>query len=201
MPDEAANQNNAARLAQRDLPAERRDTESAIRLWQRKASEVGDSPPLSTFDFTRLTSDWGYRFLISGDQFVDASVFLTYGVHFARLFGLPHDPRCNTPMVAQLPIRYRPLFREGYDEALRDLAPVRSSGGVVHQRKLEVYRAAFMPITGANSGRPLIFGSFNFRVILQEAASQALETAMLDHVGHRSAGVNPYGTPSNSLQI
>ena len=86
-------------------------------------------------------------------------------------------------MIAQLPIRYRPLFREGYDEALRDLAPARSSGGVVHQRKLELYRAAFMPITGANSGRPLIFGSFNFRVIPQEAASQALETAMLDHIG------------------
>ena len=77
MPDEAANQNNAAHLAHRDLPAERRDTESAIRLWQRKASEVGDSPPLSTFEFTRVTSDWGYRFLISGDEFVDASVFLT----------------------------------------------------------------------------------------------------------------------------
>src|SRR5438045_4411620 len=88
-----ANQNHAPHLAHRDLPAERRDTESAIRLWQRKASEVGDSPPLSTFDFTRLTSDWGYRFLISGVQFVDASVFLPYGVHFARLFGLPLDPR------------------------------------------------------------------------------------------------------------
>ena len=71
-----ANQNHAPHLAHRDLPAERRDTESAIRLWQRKASEVGDSPPLSTFDFTRLTSDWGYRFLISGDQFVDASSWL-----------------------------------------------------------------------------------------------------------------------------
>src|SRR5438045_8152856 len=52
MPNEAANQNHAPHLAHRDLPAERRDTESAIRLWQRKASEVGDSPPLSTFDFT-----------------------------------------------------------------------------------------------------------------------------------------------------
>src|SRR5205085_9824092 len=183
MPNEAANQNHAPHLAHRDLPAERRDTESAIRLWQRKASEVGDSPPLSTFEFTRLTSDWGYRFLISGDEFVDASVFLTYGVHLARLFGLPDHPRCNTPMVTQLPTRYRPLFREGYDEALRDLAPARSSGAVVHQRNLELYRAAFMPITGANSRRPLIFGSFNFRVIPQDAASQALERAMLDHSG------------------
>jgi hypothetical protein len=78
MPDEAANQDHAALFRHRDLPAEQRDTESAIRLWQRKASEVGDSPPLSTFEFTRLTSDWGYRFLISGDEFVDASVFLTF---------------------------------------------------------------------------------------------------------------------------
>ena len=183
MPDEAANQNNAAHLAHRDLPAERRDTESAIRLWQRKASEVGGPSAPKHVRVHAPDERLGLRFLISGDEFVDASVFLTYGVHFARLFGLSDHPRCNTPMVAQLPIRYRPLFREGYDEALRDLAPARSSGGVVHQRKLELYRAAFMPITGANSRRPLIFGSFNFRVIPQDAASQALERAMRDHSG------------------
>ena len=39
------------------MPAERRDTESAIRLWQRKALEVGHSPPLSTFEFTPALSD------------------------------------------------------------------------------------------------------------------------------------------------
>src|SRR5204863_4374706 len=126
-------------------PAEQRDTEAAIKLWHRRATEVGGPPPLSTFDFSRLTSDWGYRFLISGDEFVKASVFLVYGVHFARLLGLPEQPRSKIPLVHQLPVRYRPLFVDGYGEALRDLAPARLSGTVVHQRKLELYRAAFMP--------------------------------------------------------
>src|SRR3954463_12497610 len=100
----------------RDFPAERRDTESAIRLWHQKASGYGELPPLVTFDFSRLTSDWGYRFLISGDQFVEASVFLVYGVHFARLLGLPQQPRSQIPLLPQLPARYRSLFVEGYGE-------------------------------------------------------------------------------------
>jgi hypothetical protein len=154
----------------RDFPAEQRDTESAIRLWHQKASGIGDLPPLSAFDFSRLTGHWGYRFLISGDEFVGASVFLVYGVHFARLLGLPEQPRSKIPLLHQLPARYRALFVEGYGDALRNLAPTRFSGTVMHQRKLEFYRAAFMPIQGANSVRPLIFGSFNYRVVPQEAA-------------------------------
>jgi hypothetical protein len=159
-----------------DFPAEQRDTESAIRLWHRKASKVGGPPPLNTFDFSRLTGEWGYRFLISGDQFVEAAVFLVYGVRFARLLGLPEQPRSKTPLFHQLPARYQPLFVEGYGEALRDLAPVRLSGTVMHQRKLEFYRAAFMPIQGANSVRPLIFGSFNYRIVRQEAALDGCRT-------------------------
>ncbi len=153
-----------------DFPAEQRDTESAIRLWHRRASEVEGPPPLNTFDFSRLTGEWGYRFLISGDQFVEAAVFLVYGVRFARLLGLPEQPRSKTPLFHQLPARYQPLFVEGYGDALQDLAPVRLSGTLLHQRKLEYYRAAFMPIQGENSVRPLIFGSFNYRIVPQEAA-------------------------------
>jgi len=194
----------------RDFPAEQRDTESAIRLWHRKASEVGGPPPLNTFDFSRLTGEWGYRFLISGDQFVDAiervgqisaavrkfksaylfekvvfvclalgveaAVFLVYGVRFARLLGLPEQPRSKTPLFHQLPARYQPVFVEGYGDAIRDLAPVRLSGTVMHQRKLEFHRAAFMPIQGANSVRPLIFGSFNYRIVPQEAALDGCRT-------------------------
>jgi hypothetical protein len=159
-----------------DFPAEHRDTESAIRLWHRKASEVGGPPPLNTFDFSRLTGEWGYRFLISGDQFVEAAVFLVYGVRFARLLGLPEQPRSKTPLFHQLPARYQPLFVEGYGDALQDLTPVRLSGTVMHQRKLEFYRAAFMPIQGANSVRPLIFGSFNYRIVPQEAALDGFPT-------------------------
>jgi hypothetical protein len=123
----------------RDFPAEHRDTESAIRLWHQKASEVGGPPSLSTFDFSRLASEWGYRFLISGDEFVGASVFLVYGVHFARLLGLPEQPRSKFPLLHQLPVWYRPLFVEGYGDALRDLAPTRLNGTVVHLSKLEFY--------------------------------------------------------------
>jgi hypothetical protein len=163
--------------ANRDFPAEQRDTEAAIRLWHRKASEVGGPPPLNTFDFSHLTGGWGYRFLISGDEFVKASVFLVYGAQFARLLGLPEQPRSKILLFHQLPARYQPLFVEGYGDALRNLAPTCLSGTVVHQRKLELYRAAFMPIQGENSVRPLIFGSFNYRVVPQEAVLDGFPTA------------------------
>src|ERR1051325_7163482 len=94
----------------RDFPAERRDTASAIRLWHQKAAELGQLPPITAFDFSRLKSDCGYRFLISGDEFIEASVFLVYGAHFARLLGLPQKPISKMPLLQQLPERYRPVF-------------------------------------------------------------------------------------------
>jgi hypothetical protein len=87
MPEPEAASRDGASDPNRDLPAERRDTESAIRLWHQKATAGGGLPSLSTFDFSRLASERGYRFLISGDEFVGASVFLVYGMHFARLLG------------------------------------------------------------------------------------------------------------------
>jgi hypothetical protein len=157
-------------FALRDVPAEQRDTESAIRLWHQNASGIGEVPALSAFDFSRLTSDWGYRFLISGDAFVEASVFLVYGVHFARLLGLSERPQSKMPFLNQLPERYRPVFVDGYCEAFRNLAPMCLTGTVPHQLKLELYRAAFMPIRGTNSVRPLIYGTFNYRVVRRETA-------------------------------
>jgi hypothetical protein len=159
MPEPEAASRDGASAPNRDLPAERRDTESAIRLWHQKATAGGGLPSLSTFDFSRLASEWGYRFLISGDEFVGASVFLVYGMHFARLLALPEQPRSKFPLLHQLPPRYRPLFVEGCGDVLRDLAPTRLNGTVVHRRKLEFYRATFMPIRSANSYRPLILGS------------------------------------------
>jgi hypothetical protein len=67
MPEPEAASRDGASAPNRDLPAERRDTESAIRLWHQKASAGGGLPSLSAFDFSRLASEWGYRFLISGD--------------------------------------------------------------------------------------------------------------------------------------
>ena len=174
----------------RDFPAELRDTESAIRLWHQKASEVGGFPSLSTFDFSRLRSEWGYRFLISGDEFVGAAVFLVYGVHFARLLGLPEQPRSKIPLLPQLPARYRPLFVEGCGDVLRDLAPIRLNGTVVHQRRFEFYRATFMPIGTANSVRPLILGSFNYRAVPQEGALDGFRTTSDPLPGKDQAHMN-----------
>jgi hypothetical protein len=96
MPEPEAASRDGASDPNRDLPAERRDTESAIRLWHQKATAGGGLPSLSTFDFSRLASERGYRFLISGDEFVGASVFLVYGMHFARLLALPEQPRSKS---------------------------------------------------------------------------------------------------------
>src|ERR1051325_1939846 len=158
----------------RDFPAERRDTASAIRLWYHKAAELGQLPPVTAFDFSRLKSDSGYRFLISGDEFIEASVFLVYGAHFTRLMGLPQKPISKMPLLHQLPERYRPVFVDGYSEALRDLTPTCLTGTVLYQQKLEFYRGAFMPIRGANSVRSLIYGSFNYRVVPRESAIEGI---------------------------
>ena|ERR1051325_3920065 len=158
----------------RDFPAEQRDTASAIRLWHQKTADLGQLPPITAFDFSRLKSDWGYRFLISGDEFVEASVFLAYGAQFARLLGLPQQPRSRLPLIHQLPERYRPVFMDGYGEALRDLTPICFAGTVIHQRKAEFYRAAFMPVRGANSVRSLIYGSFNYRIVPREDAIEGI---------------------------
>lgn len=87
-------------------------------------------------------------------------MFLVYGVHVARLLGLPEQPRSKIPLLPQLPARYRPLFVEGCGDVLRDLAPIRLNGTIV-------------PIGAANSVRPQILGSFNYRAVLQEGALDA----------------------------
>ena len=153
---------NAARGAS---AAEQRDTERAITLWQR-ASEVGDPPSITALGLSRITGDWGYRFLISGDQIVADAVFLLYGRQFARVLGLPEQPSGYTPLLQQLPARYRALFTEGCREAVTQTAPVRFSGAALHQGKIEFYRAVFMPFRLCpDSPRPLIFGSFNYRTV------------------------------------
>jgi hypothetical protein len=102
-------------FSDRRLAPESRDTEQAIRLWHHKAAN-GSPPNLTAFDFQRLQTDWGYRCLISSDEFVGAAVFIIYGVRFARLLGLPDSADPGLPMLQQLPARYRDLFVEGCDE-------------------------------------------------------------------------------------
>ena len=151
-------------VTERPWPAiERRDTERAVGLWRKKATAVGCPPPLAEFDFSRIRSDWGYRFIISGGD-VECAVFLVYGSQLARLLGLREKPVCYKPMIDQIPERYQPLFTEGSRDALADAAPARFGGTVVHQGQIEFYRAAFMPVRlNATSSHALIFGSFNYR--------------------------------------
>jgi hypothetical protein len=149
---------------QPDLAAESRDTERAIRLWHEKAAN-GCIPDLARFDFHRLHADWGYRFLISGDEFVRAAVFILYGLQFAKLLGLPAKPNSQLPMIRQLPAHYRDLFVEGCDDVLLQSQPARFSGAVRHGNYIELYRAAFMPLRGKDALRPLIYGAFNRRSV------------------------------------
>jgi hypothetical protein len=149
---------------QPDLAAESRDTERAIRLWHEKAAD-GCIPDLARFDFHQLRADWGYRFLISGDEFVGAAVFILYGLQFAKLLGLPVKPNSELPMIRQLPAHYRDLFVEGCDEVLIKSEPARFSGAVRHGGDVELYRVAFMPLRGKDALRPLIYGTFNRRAV------------------------------------
>src|SRR5438132_6040210 len=101
----------ASHMPQSELAGEQRDTERAVMLWH-KASGLGGPPAITTLDLSRITGDWGYRFLISSDQVVMDAVFLLYGRQFARVLGLSTKPSGYTPMLQQLPGRYRPLFTE-----------------------------------------------------------------------------------------
>jgi hypothetical protein len=149
----------------RDLATESRDTERAIRLWHEKASS-SRPPDLSAFDFHRFQTDWGYRFVISGqDEFLAAAVFLLYGKPFAHVLSLPDKPNPFVPALEQLPARYRDLFVEGCTEALLELTPARFSGAVRHGCDAELYRAAFMPLQAGPNLRPLVYGTFNRRTM------------------------------------
>jgi hypothetical protein len=157
------------------IVGEQRDTEHAVTLWHNKARASGGLPPITAFDLSRLAGDWGHRFLVSTDKVVEDSVFLIYGSPFARLLELPETPLSFTPMVEQLPERYRALFGEGCVEAITEAAPARFGGAVVHHGRIEFYRAVFMPCKlNPSSWRPLIFGSFNYRVVPRVSASAAL---------------------------
>jgi len=158
------------------LTVERRDTERAIRLWQRKAAESSHPPPLTEFDLEGIRS--GYRFIISGGD-PRSSVFLVYGSRLANLLHLPEKPVHRWPFIEQIPERYQSIFVEGIDEALVQTAPARYSGAVLRDGQVELYRAAFMPLRlNARSAYALIFGSFNNRTVPQDALDR--NRALLD---------------------
>jgi hypothetical protein len=149
------------------LAGERRDTDRAIALWHQKARDLGWPPPIEAFDLSRVASDWGYRFIVCGDDMEDA-VFLLYGLQFARVLRLPEKPNHHVPIIGQLPERYQQVFADGCGEAIKKLIPVRFSDSIEHAGSIEYYRAAFLPVKlQVNSRKPIVFGSFNCRGILR----------------------------------
>ena len=120
---------------------------------------------MTAFDFSRLETDCGYRFVISSDEVLEAAVFIVYGLQFARLLSLPDRPNPFRPMLPQMAVRYRVLFFESCAEVLQQPEPVRFSGAIRNGDNAELYRAAFMPPRRAKASRPLIYGTFNFRAV------------------------------------
>jgi hypothetical protein len=167
LPDHrSADRDKVSSADMRELAGELRDTERAIKLWYQKASTVGHPPPWKAFDFSRMPGDWGYRFVIGSGALVETAEFVTYGGEFRRLFELPEKATNAVPMLQQLPERYRPLFSDGCSKAMAESAPVRFSGAVSHLGKIEIYRAAFMPVeVQPASSVQLVFGSFNRRAL------------------------------------
>ena len=156
---------------------ELRDTERAIALWEQKAAEFGRPPPAGAFDLA-LTSERGCRFVLCGDEIVEAATFLAYGPRFARLLDLPERPLSDLSALSQLPGRYLSLFAEGYVEAFAGGKPARFSGAVMHYGMIELYRAAFMPLRlQPKAGVQLIFGSFDYRSGLRAEAADTFSTA------------------------
>jgi hypothetical protein len=145
-------------------PDERRDIQLAIEHWQRNTWGPDSIPLLDTFDFAPLRGDWGYWFLICGNHSIESAVFVRYGAGFAQLLGLAREPATGIPCIEQVPVPYRPMFSAGYKRAGSASSPVTLDGSFRFEKRVELYRAVFMPIMlQPNWSKQLIFGSFNRR--------------------------------------
>jgi len=169
------------------LIGELRDTELAISFWRRKAAEFGGPPPSSAFDLSRVVGGaLSHRFVICADSITDKLSFLIYGSRLAQLLELPEEPTSGVPITRQLPARYQPLFTRGCRNAIAQSAPPRLSGVVVDYDRIELYRAAFMPLAmPENSSMQLVFGTFN-RLIGPQAHSsdavRAMYNSLIEHI-------------------
>jgi hypothetical protein len=165
--EDHAGQHQLPANVDREPSRERRDIQRAIDLWQQNVSDEGFPPPFAAFDFSPMKGDWGNRFLICSDRTVENSAFVIYGPQFAQLLELPNKAILSIPAIEQVPDRYRPLFNAGCIKAIAQQAPARLSGSFKHDFKVELYRAIFMPIILQRSWlKQLIFGSFNYRIVL-----------------------------------
>ena len=139
--------------------------------WRGKLEELGDNATIAALDLGSIdTADWANRFLIAVDPTIEKSALLLYGPKFARLLGLPAQPRMGRPMIRQLPRRYTDLFLRGCAESVKLLEPVRLEGEVVRaDERIEQYRVIFIPVrVRPNSLTCLAFGAFNSRIVERE---------------------------------
>ena len=152
-------QNASAQLGH---TSERRDVRRVIEHWQRNTWGNDCIPLLDTFDFSPMRGDWGYRFLICGGQAPENAVFVTYGLDFARLLGLPEKAVSTVPFLHQIPELYRDMFAAGYTKASIETEPITLKGTFSNELEFELYRAVFLPIMlQPHWSKQLIFGSFN----------------------------------------
>jgi hypothetical protein len=159
-----AEQRGAPTAVGAGAPDERREIQLAIEHWQRNTWGPDCIPLLDTFDFAPLRGDGGHWFLICGNHSIESAVFVTYGAAFAQLLGLPRQPITYLPCLEQVPVPYRAMFSAGYKRAGTASSPVTLDGTFRFEKKIELYRAVFMPIMlQPNWSKHLIFGSFNRR--------------------------------------
>jgi hypothetical protein len=135
-----------------------------IEHWLRNSWGPDSIPLLDTFDFSPMRGDWGHRFLICGGETVEDAVFVTYGLGFAQLLGLPDKGVTTIPFVQQIPELYRGMFSEGYNKVIIEAGPVYLKGTFTKESTFEFYRAVFLPIIlRPYWSKQLVFGSFNYR--------------------------------------
>lgn len=143
---------------------ERREIQLAVEHWQKNTWGPDCIPLLDTFDFGPLRGGWGYWFLICGNHSVESAVFVSYGTGFAELLGLPRTPITYLPCIEQIPVPYRAMFSTGCSRVSLATSPVTLDGTFRFERRVELYRAVFMPIMlRPNWSKRLILGSFNRR--------------------------------------
>src|SRR5580704_6263684 len=143
---------------------ERRESERAIRYWEKKIAKLGRSATVAALDLAEInTPDWSHRFVIAVDPVVENSSLLLYGSDFAKLLDLPPKGTPHVPMVRQLPRHLSSVFMQGCGDAHNQRQAVRMEGEIARpDGKTELYRAAFIPVgVKENSLTHLAFGAFN----------------------------------------
>lgn len=143
---------------------ERRESERAIRYWEKKVERLGRSATVAALDLGEINSEaWSHRFVIAVDPVVENSSLLLYGTDFAKLLDLPPKGTPHVPMVRQLPRHLSTVFMQGCGDAHQRRQAIRIEGEVARpDGKTELYRAAFIPVgVKENSLTHLAFGAFN----------------------------------------